>query len=321
VPKVSVIIPVYNGERYLSSAIESVLNQTYEDLEVIVVDDGSTDRSQDIILNLKESITYIYQSNSGVAAARNRGFLQSRGELIAFLDQDDRWYSHKIETQIEILGQRGDIGIVYSDVDLIDETGHEMEICSLEKTPRPSFLSRFPEFPNPHPLPSTVLMRREIFSLAGMFDPTFKRNCHEDTELWFRIVRRNLGKFHFHPASLLQRRQHSLEGGKDRQSREDNWIVCLNKLMLLYESDAKRVRTLKHMLASTYRHQGKRLAKIGEWQKGRMYLKKALDYEPWNWKNLLVYSKSLVDQKQKQIRSKHTLTHSKLRGIRKQGEE
>jgi glycosyltransferase involved in cell wall biosynthesis len=294
VPKVSVVIPVYNGETYIRSALESVLDQTYSDFEMIVVDDGSTDRSRDVMSGLIDPISYIYQENSGVAIARNRGFLHSRGEFVAFLDQDDRWYANKLETQVAMLDRRPDIGIVYSDVDIIDETGRVIETQSLGNKARVSFLRHFPEFPHPHPFPSTVLMRREIFAAAGMFDPIFKRNCHEDTELWFRIAKTNLGKFHFYPASLVQRRRHSLQGGTERQSLEDNWIVCLTKLVTLYGSDAKQLRTLKRMLSSTYRHQGKRLIKNGERKKGRMYLKQSIKYERWNWKNLLGYARALV---------------------------
>jgi glycosyltransferase involved in cell wall biosynthesis len=294
VPKVSVIIPVYNGESYIRSALESVLSQTYSDFEVIVIDDGSTDRSRDVISSLRGPVEYIYQNNSGVAVARNRGFLHSRGELIAFLDQDDRWHANKLEAQVAVLDQHPKLGIIYSDVDIIDETGLVIEARSLGDKPGLRFLGYFPEFPQPHPFPSAVLMRREIFSLAGMFDPVFKRNCHEDTELWFRIAKRNIGQFQFYPESLVQRRQHSLQGGTDRQAREDNWIVCLNKLARLYEADAKQLRTLKHMLASTYRHQGKRLVANGQQQKGRMYLKQSIQCEPWNWKNLLGYARTLV---------------------------
>jgi glycosyltransferase involved in cell wall biosynthesis len=294
VPKISVVIPVYNGETYIRSALESVLDQTYSDFEVIVVDDGSTDRSREVIAGLKRAVAYIYQENSGVAVARNHGFLHSRGQFIAFLDQDDRWYTNKLESQVAVLDQHPGIGITYSDVDMIDETGRVTDVQSLRNQASVSFLRRFPEFPHPHPFPSTVLMRREIFAGAGMFDPIFKRNCHEDTELWFRIAKRNLGKFHFYPASLVQRRQHSLQGGSEWQSREDNWIVCLTKLTTLYGSDAKQLRTLKHMLSRSYRQRGERLIKNGDWQKGRMYLEQSIKYDRWNWKNLLGYARALV---------------------------
>lgn len=136
-------------------------------------------------------------------------------------------------------------------------------------------------------------MRRAIFAQAGMFDPTFKRNCHEDTELWFRIARDNLGQFHFHPEPLAQRRQHALQGGKDQEARDDNWIVCLTKLVALYSEDWKRVRKLKRMLSSAYRRQGRTLLEAGAVEKGRAYLRQAIHYDPCNLKNLGSYARTL----------------------------
>lgn len=293
-PKVSVIIPLHNGERFIRSAVASVLEQTYSNVELIVIDDGSTDRSRERLSDLSESLTYLYQENSGVALARNHGFLHSKGEFIAFLDQDDRWYPHKLETQVAILNRQTDIGIVYSDLDAIDENGEITNARCLAQAPRGGFLRLFPEFPHPHPFPSTVLMRRAIFAQAGMFDPAFKRNCHEDTELWFRIAKNSLGRFHFHPEPLVQRRQHALQGGKDPGSRDDNWIVCLGKLIALYSEDSKRVRQLKRMLARTYRGRAGALLKMGAPEKARAYLKQSIKHDPWNLKNLRSYARMLV---------------------------
>jgi len=88
-PQISVIIPAYNGSLYIRPAIASVLHQTYRDWELIVVDDGSTDNTRQIVQQYEDKLRYLYQENQGVAAARNRGILEAKGELIAFLDQDD----------------------------------------------------------------------------------------------------------------------------------------------------------------------------------------------------------------------------------------
>lgn len=293
-PRVSVIVPVFNGEKFIRSALESVLSQTHADFEIIVVDDGSTDQSREVISGLKGPIECLHQENSGVAVARNHGFLHSRGELIAFLDQDDRWYPNKLEVQVAILDRESNLGIIYSDVDIIGETGQVIEVQSLGNKEPLGFLRRFPEYPRPHPFPSTVLMRREIFSRAGMYDPVFKKNGHEDTELWFRIVKNGLGTFKFHPESLVQRRHHTLQGGRNSETMDENWIVCLNKLTALYENDANRLRQLKRMLARTYRNQGRCLYVNGERQKGKLYLKQSVKHDPWNWKNLLGYARTLV---------------------------
>src|SRR5215813_10638726 len=100
-PLVSVIIPVYNYDRYLAEAIESVLSQTYQHLEVIVVDDGSTDRSGAVARSFAgRGVRYCYQAHAGIGPARNKGVELAQGDLIAFLDADDRWPSEKIERQL-----------------------------------------------------------------------------------------------------------------------------------------------------------------------------------------------------------------------------
>src|SRR5438045_4325502 len=93
---VSVVIPNYNYARYVGDAVDSVLGQTYADLEVIVVDDGSTDASRDVLLSYGDSVKTISQQNQGVSAARNNGVAASRGEFVAFLDADDLWLPEKV---------------------------------------------------------------------------------------------------------------------------------------------------------------------------------------------------------------------------------
>jgi glycosyltransferase involved in cell wall biosynthesis len=108
-PLVSVIIPVYNGARYLRAALESVFGQTYRPIEVIVVDDGSVDDSGVIAQNFPE-VRYIHQVNQGVAAARNNGIDAARGEFLAFLDQDDLWKPEKLKLQVDCLLSNPDLG-------------------------------------------------------------------------------------------------------------------------------------------------------------------------------------------------------------------
>ncbi|WP_252234911.1 glycosyltransferase [Clostridium sp. CH2] len=117
---VSVIIVVYNGEKYIKQAIESVLNQTYKNIELIVVDDGSTDATRKIVEEYKDVI-YIYQENRGEGSARNLGIENSNGKYLAFLDADDLYEFDKIEKQRKILIEDNDIDIVYNDLKVVDE--------------------------------------------------------------------------------------------------------------------------------------------------------------------------------------------------------
>jgi glycosyltransferase involved in cell wall biosynthesis len=288
-PKVSVIVPLYNGERFIRSAIDSVFCQTLQDLELIVVDDGSTDRGKEIVSEVQGTVRYVYQKNAGTAAARNQGFLQSRGEYVAFLDQDDRWYPQKLETQVRQLDENPHIAAVYSDIDVIDEADCVIQRGYLsswsDSVEARGFLGIFSEYPRPDAYPSATLIRREIFLRAGMFDPAFKKNCFEDVDLWFRVVIVAQGKFHFHAEPLVQIRRHAQQGGRNQESWQRNLELCAEKLLEMYRDDP-RVSLLRWKLARIFSHKGKYLIRAGDVILGRMYLKKAFGYYPFYWKNL-----------------------------------
>jgi len=124
--KVSVIIPTYNRSKLLLEAADSVLNQTYRDFEIIIVDDGSTDDTENQISRYSDKITYIKQPNAGVNAARNRAISMARGDYIALLDSDDLWFDFKLELQVALLEQYPDVGFVFSDFLIRKESGNEI---------------------------------------------------------------------------------------------------------------------------------------------------------------------------------------------------
>lgn len=125
---VSVVIPTYNRAYILEPAIESALNQTYENFEVIVIDDGSTDGTAALMQKYAADprVRYIYQKNAGVSAARNHGFRESRGEFIALLDSDDAWLPWKLEAEVSVLRQFPEIGMVWTDMVCVHEEGHHV---------------------------------------------------------------------------------------------------------------------------------------------------------------------------------------------------
>jgi Glycosyl transferase family 2 len=114
VVKVSVVIPAYNGDRYLAAAIDSVLGQTYQDYEIVVVDDGSTDNTAQVVKQYGKAVRYLSQTNQGVAASRNLGLAAAMGDYIAFLDQDDFFLPHKLSSQVALLDRNADLGMVNS---------------------------------------------------------------------------------------------------------------------------------------------------------------------------------------------------------------
>jgi len=120
---VSVVIPTYNRARGVAAAVASALAQTYSPIEVIVVDDGSTDDTEAEIRRFGRQVVYVKQANGGVASARNKGLAEARGEFIALLDSDDVWHPWKIELQVATLERQPDLGLVWTDMDAVDDEG------------------------------------------------------------------------------------------------------------------------------------------------------------------------------------------------------
>jgi len=122
--KVSVIIPTYNRAQLLQKAIESVLGQSFKDFEIIVIDDGSTDNTRDLVTNCQPAVRYFYQENRGFSASRNRGVQLANGEYIAFLDSDDTLLEYALKREVEVLDIHPDVGYTYGQAYLEDTEGH-----------------------------------------------------------------------------------------------------------------------------------------------------------------------------------------------------
>lgn len=173
-PCVSVIMPVYNGSRFIAEAIGSVRAQNYQPLEIIIVDDGSTDETSSIVQSFKD-IRYIHQKNQGVSVARNTGVENSRGELIAFLDADDYWTCNKLNIQVGCLLRNPQVGYTLGMQRNFLQPGTDRPFWLREE----HLLSHHIGF-----LP-TLVIRRKIFRIVGPFNPDYK--ISEDVE-WFSRV-------------------------------------------------------------------------------------------------------------------------------------
>ena len=197
--KISIIIPTYNSAQYICEAIESVLNQTYKDFEIIVVDDGSTDNTKEVIKPYLNKIKYIYQQNSGPSAARNRGIKEAKGEYIAFLDADDIWLPQKLELQIKFMEKEKEVGLIFSDMILFNEKGiiknsflkeklffNKLSIKPLSSTEKVIYDNVFNALLQENFIPTnTVIVKKECFNKVGFFDETLF--SVEDRDMWLRI--------------------------------------------------------------------------------------------------------------------------------------
>lgn len=161
---ITVIIPVYNGAKYLAAAMYSVLAQTVQPLEILIIDDGSTDATASVAQGFAPPVRYAHQPNGGAAAARNRGLALAEGALIAFLDADDLWEPNKLARQWACFES--------DTVDLV--FGQIRYFISHDTPPTVAATLHCPHVPQPGLLPSTLLARREAFTRVGLFDTNLR---------------------------------------------------------------------------------------------------------------------------------------------------
>jgi len=196
-PICSVIIPTYNHAKYIDRSIQCALDQTYPHVEVVVIDDGSTDDTPERVKKYLDRIVYRRKSNAGLGAARNTGIGLSKGKYLQFLDADDTIEPEKLSTQIKLLEENGDIAVVYSDCSCTDEEGRALDNTS------------YPLKDEEHPLP--ILLKRTLFSVhaplvrkcaivdAGRFDES--RIAQEDWQLWLKMALQGC-RFRYRPGNL-----------------------------------------------------------------------------------------------------------------------
>jgi glycosyltransferase involved in cell wall biosynthesis len=209
-PLISVMIGVYNAERYLAEAIDSVFAQSYRPLELIVVDDGSDDGSGDVARGYGDAITFARQENAGNGAARNHAVRLASGELFAFLDADDRFTPGKLERQYAALAADSDLDIVF---------GHVQEFVSPELTEAERASVRPPASePLPWPAPNLMLIRRESFVRVGPFSEDVRVGVTVD---WYARAMEAGLRSTVLPEVVLERRLHLTNNGlRERDSRQ-----------------------------------------------------------------------------------------------------
>lgn len=221
---ISIIIPVYNGEKYIADTIKSVIDQTYKNWELIIVDDGSTDNTAKVVEQFSDyRISYIKKNNTGVSDTRNVGANLAKGEILCFLDADDVWLPQNLEKKLSKLTKEQDSILVTSPMYLWDERT-DYQNCKIIGKPTFDEWKEFRELRNTS-IPSSVLMYKNYFLEAGMFDT--KISTSADFDLVIRL--RELGKFTYVNEPLLLYRCHPSQMHNNIALYKHDMIYILKK--------------------------------------------------------------------------------------------
>jgi glycosyltransferase involved in cell wall biosynthesis len=233
-PLVTILIPVYNGEKYLKEAIESALGQSYEPIEIMVINDGSTDKTEAIIKSYDQKLHYYKKANGGVATALNLGIKKAKGEYISWLSADDTYSPQKIATQITSLtnlpSDQRTSTILYSNFGYIDEKSDLVNQVEIEKY-HPIDRLNTSLYPTVKGLVfgGTLLIPKRCFTEVGDYDPTLR--SAQDYELWFRMFPKY--RVRFERRCLAFYRQHLGQGIhsiKSKQETNEFWINLMKRM-------------------------------------------------------------------------------------------
>ncbi len=276
--RVSVVIPTYNRRRELGECVASVQAQTVNDMEIIVVDDGSTDDTQDMVAAIDDDrIRYIQQPNGGPSKARNTGVRAAHGEFVAFQDSDDLWTADKLERQLALFADDPQLGWAYCDMSYFGSPGADERPRSFEKYPplRGSILKEMFVAGCPMHTPTTIV-RRDCLLQTRLFDEQLR--AHEDHDVWFQLAKRFT--VDYVDAVLVQCRRESGRPPVDIQNALES--ICRVKLRVLEENpdlkESCQPRELvrgyfQHVMSLAYWH-----LQSGDGATARRILDERLDY-------------------------------------------
>lgn len=239
-PTVSIIIPCYNQAHFVADALQSALGQTYPALEVVVIDDGSTDQLERVVASFGDDprLKYVAQENRGLPAARNRGIAESHGDYLKFLDADDWLAPTVIQTQTAIFERDPQLGLVYCDLIHVDAEGKPLDDYSVARTRAVLSGDIFPSlllggyFP-----PHAALVPRRVLERVGYFDEALGGSA--DSELWMRIAAEGYPAY-FVPEKLVYYRRHPHTMSRDTQHMEATRLRALEKIVARYPERTAR---------------------------------------------------------------------------------
>jgi glycosyltransferase involved in cell wall biosynthesis len=292
---VSVIIPVYNGQAFIRRAVDSVLGQTHSAAEIIIVNDGSVDRTLDELAGYGSRVRVITTSNRGVSSARNTGFAASTSSLIAFLDADDEWHDDKLARQVAVLERHPHAGLCCCDYAINDGVAlRETTHFSLTRERIGGEIEQWSHAPllslvhgNFVGTTSTVLVRRAALNAAGVFHSRYKQA--EDYDLWIRLAR--VTGFHVMPDVLLTKIGHesNLTNNQIEMFTYHEAVLEAHVDTGTFRFDPSLQREALFALATTRYQLANLLFEAGQYRDSRSYYGKALRTQN-SVKNLLLFT-------------------------------
>jgi len=295
-PKVSAIVPVYNGDRYLREAVESALKQNYPDLEIIVVDDGSTDKSGEIANQLAkdfpQQVKTVHQPNSGLVGARNTAIAHATGDLLALLDSDDIWLPNHISESVAVFEKEKAVGLVHANIILINSEGHVLNTpnnrrwsANQQEAWQQIFLR------NEHVSCATAVFRRSIIDRIGGFDIDFNRLGCEDRDMWLRISA--VSNVSYIDAVHAKYRIHESNMSKSI----DKMHQARMKLIYKHASEDMKNNVIRRAYAAVWRENSESYLGIGDIRRSATSAIRAVQNHPSdirNWKQLVKVGQSPI---------------------------
>ncbi len=275
-PEVSVIIPTYNRALTIGKSIDSVLEQTYKDYEIIVVDDGSTDNTYEVLRPYWEKIHYVFKENWGISSARNLGLEIAKGRYIALLDSDDFWKPEKLQKQIECFNKHQEYGIIATRciTNTVDRNFNTIELKKIRRSGKSGWI--YKDLFNKNFLrTSSVLIKKECFQKVGYFDESLPR-CN-DIDMWLRISRKYPVGFINSPLTIYTRRPKEIR--RDNIEGRKIWLQVLEKN---YDPTLIPNYMYKKRIARIYNHIAENYFKKGNKEEGKRALYQALALNPFN---------------------------------------
>lgn len=275
---ISIIIPTFNRSDFITIALDSVLKQTCNDYEIVVIDDGSSDDTREVLKPYQDNIRYFYQDNKGIPTTRNRGIREATGDYIAFLDSDDYWLPEKLERQMECFSKNPRYGMIATRCSSISPDGK----LRAKNRPGKSGWVLIDLFKANFIRTSSAMIKKGCLETVGLFDESLPE-C-EEYDLWLRIANQYPIGFINDPLTVYT--------DNPKGVSTDSLAGRLQRLKVLEKDYLKACipsSVYRRRLANNYHYVGRHFLSRGKQKEGRQYLKNAFSLNPASPKNLFYY--------------------------------